>query len=228
MLLATASRDSDIRLYVVSYEGSKVLSTKPLITLTEAHQGPVNSIAMDEKDRQCRLISGGSDEQLRLWDICCTGDIFDESPCSDSSCNSKPGERKKSIFSYEGEIRSIAISKDHEQIAAAFDQCVFHTRHEKEGDASSVFLGNNDCRKNWRVLKGHSSNIRCIEFSPDGKLIATACSDGSIRLWKVGAGTYIRKWKAHNGFMVCSLAFSVDGRRLLSAGSDGTVAIEVI
>jgi len=78
----------------------------------------------------------------------------------------------------------------------------------------------------WRVLKGHSGDIRCIDFSPDGKTIASACSDGSIRLWEIGEGTWKRKWRAHNGFMVCSLDVSSDGQSLLSAGSDGTLAIE--
>lgn len=78
----------------------------------------------------------------------------------------------------------------------------------------------------WKVLKGHSGDIRCIDFAPDGRTVASACSDGSIRLWQLGEGTWKRKWKAHNSFMVCSLAFSPDGQSLLSAGSDGTIAIE--
>jgi len=81
---------------------------------------------------------------------------------------------------------------------------------------------------NWRDLKGHSGDIRSIDFSSDGKSIASACSDGSIRLWELEGGTWKRQWKAHNGFMVCSVAISPDGQCLLSAGSDGTIAVETL
>merc|ERR1712238_554141 len=84
---------------------------------------------------------------------------------------------------------------------------------------------NENEKENWRVLKGHSGDIRSIDFSSDGKSIASACSDGSIRLWELEGGTWKRQWKAHNGFMVCSVAISPDGQCLLSAGSDGTIAV---
>jgi WD40 repeat protein len=152
--------------------------------------------------------------------------------------------RNKCIFKYDGAVKSIVISRDKNRIAAAFGRTVcygtisddpfyldqnYNTMMTNElivenetNYEETIDNGNND----WRVLKGHSGDIRSIDFSLDGKSIASACTDGSIRLWELGDGTWKRKWKAHNGFMVCSLAISPDGQCLLSAGSDGTIAIE--
>ncbi|OEU09807.1 WD40 repeat-like protein [Fragilariopsis cylindrus CCMP1102] len=149
----------------------------------------------------------------------------------------------KCIFKYDGAVKSIVVSQDKTRIAAAFGRTVcygtisddpFHLDQSYNTMMTNEMIVENETNyeetidngNNWRVLKGHSGDIRSIDFSLDGKSIASACTDGSIRLWELGDGTWKRKWKAHNGFMVCSLAISPDGQCLLSAGSDGTIAIE--
>lgn len=59
-------------------------------------------------------------------------------------------------------------------------------------------------------------------FSADGKRLATANGDGSVRLWDVASGDLLLVLRAHPGG-VSALAFTADGTRLVTGGSDKSV-----
>jgi WD40 repeat protein len=42
------------------------------------------------------------------------------------------------------------------------------------------------------TLSGHTSAIRKIAWSPDGRTLASPCKDGTVRLWDTEAGECIR------------------------------------
>jgi RNA polymerase sigma factor (sigma-70 family) len=66
--------------------------------------------------------------------------------------------------------------------------------------------------------------VNAVEFSPDGRLIATAGMDGTVRLWEVASGNERRRLKGHD-FEVHAVNFAPDGRRLASASYDGTALV---
>jgi len=72
------------------------------------------------------------------------------------------------------------------------------------------------------TLKGHSSMVRSVVFSPDGKRLASGSYDKTIKLWDTVTGTQLLTLKGHSG-LVYSVAFSPDGKHLASGGEDGTV-----
>ncbi|QEH38228.1 Serine/threonine-protein kinase PknB [Aquisphaera giovannonii] len=63
-----------------------------------------------------------------------------------------------------------------------------------------------------------------VEYSPDGKAIATAGADGTARVWDATTHRLIHVLAGHDA-EVNWVSFAPDGRRLVSAGEDGKLRI---
>ena len=72
-------------------------------------------------------------------------------------------------------------------------------------------------------FKGHTAQIACIAFSPDGKTCATGGFDNTLRLWDTTTGK-TKVIKEHKGW-VESLAFSPDGKTIASGSRDATLRL---
>ena len=63
-----------------------------------------------------------------------------------------------------------------------------------------------------------------VAYSPDGKLIATASSDATVRMWESATGKCVRTLEGHAG-AVSAVAFSPANRQLATASTDETARI---
>jgi WD40 repeat protein/energy-coupling factor transporter ATP-binding protein EcfA2 len=73
------------------------------------------------------------------------------------------------------------------------------------------------------TLTGHAQTIRLIDFSRDGKLVASASRDGTSRIWdsETGESLLVLPHTEH----VRSVVFHPDGHRLLSSDIEGVALV---
>ncbi len=73
-------------------------------------------------------------------------------------------------------------------------------------------------------MEGHTRPLHGLAVSPDGRFIASAGADATVRLWDAFTYKAIRTLSGHAD-RVWSVSFSPDSSRLASASSDDTVRL---
>jgi eukaryotic-like serine/threonine-protein kinase len=121
--------------------------------------------------------------------------------------------------------KDLAFSPDGKLLAIA-------SKHEFKGLAAmptpgEVALWDVASRKKLMSLKGHTSDVTCLVFSPDGKRLAGASPDAkTVKLWDTTSGLEVLSLSPGNfrlGSGVVVLRFSADGKSL--ACQSGNVII---
>jgi WD40 repeat protein len=87
--------------------------------------------------------------------------------------------------------------------------------------------------KLWNVADGaflraftnvHSDAIFSLDYSPDGKYLASSSADRFVRVLDLATGKIVRAFEGHTSY-VLGVAWKADSRTLASAGADNVIKI---
>jgi WD40 repeat protein len=155
----------------------------------EISRMPVDDTAAFSLDGK-RLVSGGYDNVVRLWDVASGHQIG------------------AALTGHTNWVTSVAFSPDGKLVASgSADGTV------RVWDVASQ-------REIGAPLTGHTGVVVSVAFSPDGKVLASGGSDESVRLWDVANLPQIGSPLTGHIGDVQDLSFSPDGKLLASSGTD--------
>ena len=148
------------------------------------------------------LASSGRDEQLKLWSV--PGGTLIGAIANVTSAQS-------------GQGGAIAFSPDDSLLASTLktaptNLAMWHMR--KEPLPKPEF---------FHSLAGHTNGVNAIDFSPDGKLMATGGGfrgqDLRVQIWDPLTGELIKTLQTSNTYGIDDVRFSPDGK-ILATGTD--------
>ncbi|WPT17651.1 Protein HIRA [Picochlorum sp. SENEW3] len=166
-----------------------------------------------------RFATGGGDHCVKIWSLAVAVNVRKESDTSSATLLA-------TLTDHNGPVNVVRFSPVASMVASGSDDGVACVYELHNGPGGGVMGGEANV-ENWRtkyVLKGHSSNIVDLSWSPDGAYLATASLDNSVIVWDMGTGKAVKTLVHHSSF-VKGVAWDPVGTYLATQSEDASVVI---
>jgi WD40 repeat protein len=74
------------------------------------------------------------------------------------------------------------------------------------------------------LFTAHQLQVNAVAFSKDGRLLASAGEDATVKVWETASGGLLLTFRQHGGPVTC-VGFSPDGKLVASGSTDKTVKV---
>jgi WD40 repeat protein len=176
---------------------------KPILMLdTGGHLALIRSIIFTSDGNY--LISASDDKVIRIWDW-------------------RAGKAVRTIRGEvgpgpKGKIFAMALSPDGRWLAAGG----WFPGSREERDAVRLYdFASGELKA---LLKGHTSVIQGLAFSPDGKRLISSSADHTANLWDVESHVLLHRLEGHRD-NIYAVGFTPDGQRAVTGSYDNTLRL---
>ncbi|MEQ8464479.1 WD40 domain-containing protein [Coleofasciculus sp. E1-EBD-02] len=208
-MLASASLDGTIKLWT---------QEKSLLTFLQGHQDAVWGVDFSPDSQT--LVSGSWDGAIKLWRR--DGQVLASFKGHDDAVLdvAVAPPVKANFPSENGLVKQKEKNQGNSEIIESLPTNELIIASASVDKTIKIWQGDGTLLK---TLRGHSSRVYGVEFSPEGQLLASASTDNTIKLW-TREGKLLKTLTGHRD-VVFDVVFSPDGQLIASGSQDKTIKL---